>query len=73
LITQANLHYTAAYTALKAGDLTTFASEMAQVGQILQQLQTLTGGTGTTSPSPSPSPSASPSARGSPTPSASPP
>jgi uncharacterized protein len=70
LITQANLHYTAAYTALKAGDLTTFASEMAQVGQILQQLQTLTGGTSTT-PS-SPSPSASPSARASPTPSASP-
>jgi uncharacterized protein len=73
LVTQANLHYTAAYAALKAGDLTTFANEMAQVGQILQQLQTLTGGTSTTSPSPSPSASASPSARASPTASASPP
>jgi Uncharacterized conserved protein len=43
LVTQANLHYAAAYAALKAGDLTTFASEMATVGQLLQQLQQLTG------------------------------
>jgi len=66
LITQANLHYTAAYTALKAGDLATFASEMAQVGQLLQQLQAITGSTGGTSPSASPSPRASPSASASP-------
>jgi uncharacterized membrane protein (UPF0182 family) len=64
LITQANLHYSAAYAALKSGDLTTFAAEMKQVGDILKQLQTLTGGTGTpgVTPSPSPSPGASPSA-----------
>src|SRR4030081_3765661 len=63
LVTQANAHYAAAYAALKAGDLTTFASEMAQVGTILQQLQQLTGTTAlpatTASPSPSPSPRAS--------------
>src|SRR5450759_5215092 len=47
LVTQANLHYAAAYAALKAGDLTTFASEMATVGQLLQQLQQLTGTTPT--------------------------
>ena len=57
LVTQANLHYKAAYDALKRGDLTTFSTEMAKVGQILQQLQTLTGKvTATPSPSPSPSP-----------------
>jgi len=65
LVAQANLHYKAAYAALKIGDFTTFASEMTQVGQILDQLQTLTGGTTGTSPSPSPG------ARASPTPSAS--
>jgi uncharacterized membrane protein (UPF0182 family) len=64
LVTQANLHYKAAYAALKAGDLITFANEMAQVGKILDQLQALTGGT--TGVTPSPSPSASPSARASP-------
>jgi uncharacterized membrane protein (UPF0182 family) len=59
LVTQANLHYAAAYAALKAGDLTTFASEMATVGQLLQQLQQITGVTPTTTtPSPSPSPRA---------------
>jgi uncharacterized protein len=60
LINQANLHYKAAYDALKTSDFATFASEMAKVGQILQQLQALTGSvtqTGTPSPSPSPSPS----------------
>jgi len=56
LVTQANAHYQAAYDALKRGDLTTFSTEMAKVGQILQQLQTLTG-KATASPSPSPSPS----------------
>jgi uncharacterized membrane protein (UPF0182 family) len=59
LVTQTNAHYAAAYAALKAGDLTTYASEMVQVGKLLQQLQTLTG---TTLPksTPSPSPKASP-------------
>jgi uncharacterized membrane protein (UPF0182 family) len=62
LVKQANDHYKAAYAALKAGDLTTFSTEMAQVGKLLDQLQALTAGTGTvsSSPSPSPSPSASP-------------
>jgi uncharacterized membrane protein (UPF0182 family) len=60
LVTQANQHYAAAYAALKAGDLTTFATEMATVGQLLQQLQQLTGTVPTTTtPSPSPSPRAS--------------
>jgi uncharacterized membrane protein (UPF0182 family) len=57
LVTQANQHYAAAYAALKAGDLTTFANEMATVGQLLQQLQQLTG---TTPTLPSPSPRATP-------------
>jgi len=63
LVTQANQHYAAAYAALKAGDLATFASEMAQVGKILAELQQLTGTTAvaTTTSSPSPSPRASPS------------
>jgi uncharacterized membrane protein (UPF0182 family) len=59
LVTQANQHYAAAYAALKAGDLTTFANEMAKVGQLLQQLQQLTG-TAPTSPSPSPKATPSP-------------
>src|SRR5712692_9538047 len=67
LVTQANLHYAAAYAALKAGDLTTFANEMTTVGQLLQQLQKLTG----TSSSPSTSASPSPG-RASPSPSHSP-
>jgi uncharacterized membrane protein (UPF0182 family) len=60
LVTQANAHYAAAYAALKAGDLTTYASEMVQVGKVLQQLQTLTGSVpskGTPSPTPKVSPS----------------
>ena len=61
LVAQANAHYKAAYDALAKGDLVTFANEMAHVGQILAQLQALTGGTTGTSPSPSPSPGASPS------------
>jgi hypothetical protein len=57
LVTQANQHYKAAYDALRRGDLTTFSTEMAKVGTILQQLQTLTGkATALPSPSPSPSP-----------------
>jgi hypothetical protein len=64
LVAQANEHYSAAYEALKRGDFATFASEMQKVGQILQQLQTLIGGTttpgGASTPSPSPKPSASP-------------
>ncbi len=43
LVAQANQHYNAAYDALKRGDLTTYANEMAQVGAILKQLQALTG------------------------------
>ncbi len=62
LVTQANLHYAAAYAALKAGDLTTFANEMTTVGQLLQQLQQITGvAPTTTTPSPSPRASATPS------------
>ena len=60
LITQANQHYRAAYAALATGDFTTFASEMKTVGQLLQQLQTLTGST-TSQSTASPTPSASPS------------
>ena len=63
LVSQANQHYAAAYAALRVGDLTTFANEMAQVGKILNELQQLTGTTATTTvtPSPSPGPRASPS------------
>ncbi|HEV2217557.1 MAG TPA: UPF0182 family protein [Candidatus Dormibacteraeota bacterium] len=63
LVAQANLHYNAAYAALKIGDLATFATEMAEVGKILQQLQAITGTptTGTPTPSPSPGARASPS------------
>jgi uncharacterized membrane protein (UPF0182 family) len=65
LVTQANLHYAAAYAALKSGDLTTYASEMVQVGKLLQQLQSLTA-TAKATPSPSPRASSSPSASPSP-------
>ncbi|HVD47110.1 MAG TPA: UPF0182 family protein [Candidatus Limnocylindria bacterium] len=61
LVTQANVHYAAAYAALKSGDLTTYASEMVTVGKLLDQLKTLTTSAqpkGT--PSPSPRASASP-------------
>jgi uncharacterized membrane protein (UPF0182 family) len=61
LVTQANQHYAAAYAALKAGDLTTFANEMATVGKLLAQLQQLTGTTPTSPSLPSPSPKATPS------------
>jgi hypothetical protein len=62
LVTQANQHYTAAYQALASGDLATFASEMKTVGQLLTQLQALTGtATSPVSASPSPRATASPS------------
>jgi uncharacterized membrane protein (UPF0182 family) len=54
LVTQANVHYTAAYNDLKNGDFAGFASEMQQVGQILKQLQQLTGTSPTTGASPTP-------------------
>ena len=61
LVTQANTTYAAAYTALKAGDLSTYAADMVQVGKLLTQLNDLTAGAkaapgATPSPSPSPSP-----------------
>jgi len=54
LVTQANVHYTAAYNDLKNGDFAGFASEMQQVGQILKQLEQLTGTSPTTGASPTP-------------------
>ena len=61
LVTQANVHYAAAYAALKSGDLSTYASEMTQVGKLLDQLKTLTAGAkGTPTPTPRTSPSPSP-------------
>ncbi len=61
LVTQANQHYTAAYQALASGDLATFASEMKAVGQLLTQLQALTGTRSSpVSASPSPRATASP-------------
>ena len=61
LVTQANQHYAKAYAALKAGDLATFASEMAQVGKILLELQQSTGTASTATVAASPAPRASPS------------
>lgn len=49
-------HYNAAQDALKRGDFVTYASEIQQVGQILQQMSA------GASPSPSPGPSVKPSA-----------
>src|SRR5579859_2105610 len=61
LVTQANQHYTTAYQALASGDLATFASEMKTVGQLLTQLQALTGtGSPPLKASPSPPATASP-------------
>jgi hypothetical protein len=60
LVAQANDHYKAAYAALARGDFTTFGTEMQTVGQLLQQIQALTGSSSAT-PSPAPSPKASPS------------
>ncbi|HVH64300.1 MAG TPA: UPF0182 family protein [Candidatus Dormibacteraeota bacterium] len=64
LIAQANDHYRKANAALAAGDFATYGSEMKQVGQILQQLQQITGTSaagGATTPTPAPKPSPSPS------------
>jgi uncharacterized membrane protein (UPF0182 family) len=60
LINQALQHYNAAQAALKQGDLATYASEIDQVGRLLQQVDALQKG------APVPSPSASPSSRASP-------
>src|SRR5262249_23749720 len=57
LVAQANQHYKAPYDALRRGDLTTFATEMGKVGDILGQLQQLAG---SSTPATKPSPSASP-------------
>jgi uncharacterized membrane protein (UPF0182 family) len=57
LITQANQQYAAAQAALKQGDLATYANDMQQVGNLLQQVAALTGGSSTASPSPSAKPS----------------
>jgi uncharacterized membrane protein (UPF0182 family) len=63
LVTQANTEYAAAYAALRAGDLSTYASDMTQVGNLLNQLKTLTEGTkATPSPTPTTTPSPLPSA-----------
>ena len=43
LIAQADQHYQAAQTALRAGDLGTYQKEMDVVGQLLTQLQTVLG------------------------------
>jgi uncharacterized protein len=56
LIAQANQHYKAAYDALRRGDLQTYAAEMAKVGDILAQLQQVTGSPSSPTPTPSPSP-----------------
>jgi uncharacterized membrane protein (UPF0182 family) len=66
LVTQANAHYGAAYNDLKNGDFAGFAAEMKIVGDILQQLEKLTG-TSSTASTASPTPG-----RASPTPSKSP-
>ncbi|HEY1419084.1 MAG TPA: UPF0182 family protein [Candidatus Dormibacteraeota bacterium] len=61
LVTQANLHYKAAYQALSTGDFATFATEMKTVGQLLTRLQTLTGTSSNPAlPSPSPKATATP-------------
>ena len=66
LITQANQHYKAAQDALKAGDFTTYAKEMAVVGDLLQQLQAILGTSSTTPTSPTPGASPTPRASASP-------
>jgi uncharacterized membrane protein (UPF0182 family) len=60
LVTQANQHYQAAQDRLKAQDLSGYASEINQVGQLLQQAQSCSGA-GTASPAPAASPRPSPS------------
>lgn len=60
LIAQANQHYSAAQDRLKAQDLAGYASEMNQVGQLLQQANACEGQAPAASPSPRGSPRASP-------------
>jgi len=55
LIAAANQHYLAAQADLTRGDFVGYAQEMKTVGDLLAQLQQLTGSTAA-SPSPSPSP-----------------
>lgn len=64
LAQQALQHYNAAQADLRSGDLAGYASEMNQVGALLQQIASLTGA----SPSPSPTPSGSPGASPRPSP-----
>jgi uncharacterized membrane protein (UPF0182 family) len=61
LIAQANQHYQASQERLKAQDLAGYASEIQQVGALLQQAQAAGCTSGSTTPTPSPtSPSPSP-------------
>ena len=65
LLNQALTHFRAADAALKAGDLGTYQSELAQAQALVQQAnelaaQLVTGGSGTPTPTPSPSVSPSP-------------
>ncbi|MGH7862858.1 MAG: UPF0182 family protein [Candidatus Dormibacteraceae bacterium] len=64
LVSQALAHYDSAQTALKQGDLATYASEMQQVSALLVQIQQLenSGQTGSPSAKASPTPHPSPSA-----------
>jgi uncharacterized membrane protein (UPF0182 family) len=68
LITQANQHYLAAQDRLKAGDLAGYASEIQQVGSLLQQMQASGCSSGSPPASPRPSPPASPRPSPSPSP-----
>jgi uncharacterized membrane protein (UPF0182 family) len=75
LLIEALSHFQAADAALKAGQLGTYQSELAQAQALVQQAQQLaastsagTGSGSTTSPTPPPSVSASPSATASPSP-----
>jgi uncharacterized membrane protein (UPF0182 family) len=64
LIAQALQHYNAAQAALKQGDLAAYASEIDQVGRILQQVDALQKGAPTPTASPRASPSTTPRASG---------
>jgi uncharacterized protein len=60
LVAQANQHYSAAQDRLKAGDLAGYASEINQVGQLLQQANACEGQAPAASPSPKVSPKPTP-------------
>jgi uncharacterized membrane protein (UPF0182 family) len=62
LISQALQHYNAAQAALKQGDLGAYATEIDQVGRLLQQVDALQKGAPAASPSASAAPRASPTA-----------